>query len=507
MSEIEISGDELDAYHQTGPSAPARRAGAARGRPPRKQIAVGRTAKKTVVPTQQVVEMESEEDEGDVVVVSPPVAGSSAGKPPRKQPASKGASKKPAMYRMSNAERSDDEDAEDVAPVPPAKTTSNRTAANPTTTVANGRTKASAKGKGRADQAASMEVDDAEVVEVAVEENDTAQRTARARKANPANAKRSLEDETRAREHEHMRKQLANITAERDKLSKQLEELFHVRHSEPEAALQDLSAQYEAKIQTQASLIQELTSQIARLKTSTASEKGWALHFLTREAADEEKAALEQELRKLKDQIRQRDVQLAQKDKEIAGAEAQANLLRSDLEVEIERGKALARNAPPTVARAAHPKVVGDHKNAEVIKLYEDMTNFLVINVRIEKSPYFDLEEPVYTCMFSNPPGEHAGQEATRAHSLTFQLRKFWQRSEDLEPDAVISERSELVQKMQYTPMNLERESEDFVNRLDFLKDSFTFAAEQTDVFLKTLKKILSAEEAEQEDDAMEEGA
>lgn len=71
----------------------------------------------------------------------------------------------------------------------------------------------------------------------------------------------------------------------------------------------------------QASLIRELTSQIARIKTSTATEKGWGLHFLTREAADEEKAVLEQELNRLRDQIKQRDAKLAEKDRLVSEAE------------------------------------------------------------------------------------------------------------------------------------------------------------------------------------------
>ncbi|EMD37953.1 hypothetical protein CERSUDRAFT_82184, partial [Gelatoporia subvermispora B] len=295
-----------------------------------------------------------------------------------------------------------------------------------------------------------MEVDEPDVVEVQEDEDVAAQRAARARKAGAAAAARhAREEEARAREHERTQRQLANVSAERDKLTKQLDELFRIRYTEPETALRELTAQYEARDHTQKTLINELTAQIARAKTSSAPEKGFALHFLTREAADEEKAALAQDVEKLRAQVKQRDAQLAE-------AREQAKVLRSDLEAEIERAKALARSAPPAAARAGAPRAADDRKHAEVIKLYEDMTNFLITNVKIEKSPSLELEELVYMCIYT---AGQEGQDTEVRPSLTFQLRKFWQRLEDADTDADAEgggappDRAELVQKIQYTPL------------------------------------------------------
>lgn len=47
------------------------------------------------------------------------------------------------------------------------------------------------------------------------------------------------------------------------------------------------------------------------------------LHFLTREAADEEKEAVEKEVSRWKDIVKQKDAQLAEKDKRIVGLEEQ----------------------------------------------------------------------------------------------------------------------------------------------------------------------------------------
>lgn len=50
------------------------------------------------------------------------------------------------------------------------------------------------------------------------------------------------------------------------------------------------------------------------------------LHFLTREAADEEKEAIEREVGRWKDVVKDRDIRLADKDKRIAELEAQGKI-------------------------------------------------------------------------------------------------------------------------------------------------------------------------------------
>src|SRR3954447_6644269 len=40
-------------------------------------------------------------------------------------------------------------------------------------------------------------------------------------------------------------------------------------------------------------------------------------------------------------------------------------------------------------------------KHIEVIRLYEDLTNLLVTNVRYQKGKYFDLEDCILTCIYT----------------------------------------------------------------------------------------------------------
>lgn len=79
-----------------------------------------------------------------------------------------------------------------------------------------------------------------------------------------------------------------------------------------------------------------------------------------------------------------------------------AKVLRSDLAAEIERGRILAsRNPPPSITRA-NTKTVEDPKNGRVIRLYEDMTNLLVVSAKIEKSSMLNLDEAVFACVYTH---------------------------------------------------------------------------------------------------------
>ncbi|KAI0929030.1 hypothetical protein AcV5_006410 [Taiwanofungus camphoratus] len=368
----------------------------------------------------------------------------------------------------------------------------------------NGRTRASTtKGKGKAEPPSKhnrtinisgepMEIDD-RIIE-ADHDLQTIPRTTRGRtntkppKANATSTQQARDSEKLLHDLEHLRKQLDSVISEKDKLSRQLEELFQVRHTEPEQALEQQSMQYEARLQTQESLINELTSQLAKVKTLSGSEKKYMLHFLTREAADEEKEAIEREVGRWKDVVKDRDIRLADKDKRIAELEAQENVLRSDLQAEIDRGKHLASRNPPAPVTRNYVKITEDPKNAQVIRLYEDMTNFLVVSAKIEKGAFLNLDEPVFTCVYTYREEESSDRDA---FTLNFYLKESWERAENSDPEPPITSKDQLVQKVRYQPLNLQMEPEDFINKLDFFKDAFIFSRDQLPVFLKTLSDRL----------------
>jgi hypothetical protein len=65
-------------------------------------------------------------------------------------------------------------------------------------------------------------------------------------------------------------------------------------------------------------LIKELTTQIARLTPMLKEGRTSTLHFLTREAADEERRLLEERFGKVQDELKLKDTIIKDKDSHIA---------------------------------------------------------------------------------------------------------------------------------------------------------------------------------------------
>ncbi|KZT09736.1 uncharacterized protein LAESUDRAFT_735379 [Laetiporus sulphureus 93-53] len=338
-----------------------------------------------------------------------------------------------------------------------------------------------AKGKARAVEHEEMDVD-----EVLLVDDDRPSRTKPIPKVSKANAvsiaRLTREKESLSREVDRLRKNVDSLNAQVSKYEEQLEELFHIRETEAEQNLREQAEQYEAKIQTQEALIKELTSQLTKTKALGASAKASVVQFLTREAADEEKLAVEREVERCRDIIKNRDQQLAEKDKRIQDLEVQETILRSDLAAEIERGNHLSKNPPPPSART-HTKPPDDPKNALVIRLYEDMTNCLIVSAKVGKSAYFNLDEPVFSCVYTHRDPD---SDVTAA-SVNFSLREIWEKPEGSDPDSPVKSKDDLVMRMKYQPYNLENEPEEFVKALKFLGHAFIFARDQLPIFLKSL--------------------
>ena len=64
-------------------------------------------------------------------------------------------------------------------------------------------------------------------------------------------------------------------------------------------------------------MIEELTSQLARVDSMSRSGKTSTLHFLTREAADEERRGLERKLQSLTETIAEKDWAVSERDAKI----------------------------------------------------------------------------------------------------------------------------------------------------------------------------------------------
>ncbi|KAJ8501688.1 hypothetical protein ONZ51_g443 [Trametes cubensis] len=393
-----------------------------------------------------------------------------------------------------------------------------------------------AKGKARADPpakgskvngtAVEAEEDNAEVVELDEDEppDPLPQKPVRAGSKQPklkngthtpATTRPSKAEEKLARELESLRAQLersresakevrydlsrtpnlrcnrtVKITTQRDKLAKQLEDVFRIRHTEPEQALEEYKSHFDDSMKRKESLIEELTAQLSKLQSSSKSggKSQTTLHFLTREAAEEEKQALREENVRLKEVIKQRDATIASKDKQIQTLQDEAKIIQKELDAEIERSKALAARAPaPQVTRQQKP-TPSESRNTPVIRLYEDMTNILVTGTKVEKNAHYpDLDEDVLTCIYT-----YQNPEEGSAFSLNFSLRNTYEYPEGIDSGTHIP-KDQLVMKVRYEPKDLDKEPQDIVERLSFFKDPFMFARDQMTVFLKTLTDTIAA--------------
>ncbi|KAI0351479.1 hypothetical protein OH77DRAFT_1410960 [Trametes cingulata] len=424
----------------------------------------------------------------------------------------------PAKKRMKASEDSDE-----VVAVPgPSKGVAKKSAAR-SEPVPNGSSKsAAAKGKARADAAAKSTHTNgtpAEVVEredvVELDDEDEppdppAQRGVRGGSKQPkpknvppaaASARSKKADEKLARELESLRAQLAETreaAKERDKLAKQLEDVFRVRETEAEQLLHEYKAQFEGSMQRKETLIEELTAQLSKLQSSSKSSKSYTLHFLTREAAEEEKQALREENNHLKEAIKQRDATIASKDKQIHSLQEEVNVTKRELNLEIERSKSLAARAPPPAATRQTKSAPSEFQNTPVIRLYEDMTNILVTSVKVEKSSEFpDLDEEILTCVYTYQIVEEDRAFCTYSlpcacTALNFTLRNTYDRPEGVAPGVHLTKK-DLENKMKYEPKGLDKESPELVERLGFFKDPFMFKREQVSVFLKTLTDAVTA--------------
>ncbi|KAH7908873.1 hypothetical protein BJ138DRAFT_1090466 [Hygrophoropsis aurantiaca] len=291
---------------------------------------------------------------------------------------------------------------------------------------------------------------------------------------------RSTKDSVSSRELDRWKQKVTDLESQRDTLAKQLEEAFILRHTEPEEALDQLKIQYEAHVKTQETLIKELTSQLARVEPLTRTKQTAALHFMTREAADEEKKLIEEENTRLQEVIKQKDAAIATEKKRNSELERSVKLGRQELDAEIERSKELLSKASryqPGLPR------LDESKNTELIKFYEDTSNLLVTNVRHEPNPDATQDDTIFTCIYTYVSSTAREDE----QSLNFSLRIHGDEAED--------DRS-----VKYKPLLLEQESPIFRQKLDFLGDAFTFPKSQQALFLTTMRDKLG--EAIQETEA-----
>lgn len=163
--------------------------------------------------------------------------------------------------------------------------------------------------------------------------------------------------------------------------------------------------------------------EIEQIQRSTPNSAALTLHFLTREDADKEQAQADKEIGALKQKVKAKDIVISEKDKIIAELKANGmhfhaqrkvasqidiiseKILQSDLNAEIERAKSLTKFKPAGHARGLSevPFSIETHKKSAATRLYEDITNILVINLRTERNAEVEGEtDVIISCMYTH---------------------------------------------------------------------------------------------------------
>jgi hypothetical protein len=197
--------------------------------------------------------------------------------------------------------------------------------------------------------------------------------------------------------------------------------------------------------------------------------------------------------------------------------------VQGDLKAEIERSKTLSSKPPfPPSQKRAPVGTAGENiKNTEVLRLYEDATNLLVTNVRYQKGLYLDYEDCILTCIYTyinqnTSSDDHEGAASTSPHErffrplemtffsgLSFTLRLFFD-LQDPDDMTTVTSPDQLCRSVHYIPLDLDKETPDFVKQLDFLSSPFTFKRHQLPLFLTQIYTKMEAICGDAEEDMNE---
>ncbi|KAJ6525665.1 hypothetical protein B0H19DRAFT_1198288 [Mycena capillaripes] len=353
-----------------------------------------------------------------------------------------------------------------------------------------GKSSAKNKGKAKADSAPTKKQTSRAEIEV-LDDDDDVGPSATARAINDATSNnRSTKQTGRAdgsaatmKQIESLRRQLDTAQAHIKDLTKQLEESYRVRHTEPEELQRRQVEKYEEIIRTKDLLLKQQAEMLSHKEPLSREGKTSVLHMITREDADTEKRSAEEQVVYWKEQVDQRDRLLEEKEREIAELKQIERDLQYEVKTERENSQKASRNAPPASRSRGPNGVLGseDPKHSELVRFYEDVTNLLVTDIKIQEPKYFELDEWSLTCIYTYSDKE--GSETSR-RSLAFLLRFTYDPFDVSKP---VTSQEDLDRAAQYTPLDIDKEGPEFVEALQFLNTAFTFSRKQLPLFFSSL--------------------
>ncbi|KAJ7085830.1 hypothetical protein B0H15DRAFT_846569 [Mycena belliarum] len=357
----------------------------------------------------------------------------------------------------------------------------------------NGKPAAKGKGKAKADSAPAKKVSSRADVEV-IDDDDDIGPTGAAQAINDATVNnRAAKPSGTAggtaatRQIERLKRELETANAHIQDLAKQLEESYRVRHTEPEELLARQVEKYEEIIQTKDLLLKQQQEMLEHKEPLSRDGKTSVLHMITREQADADKRSAEGQVTYWQAQVDEKDMLLAEKDQHIAELKQIQSDLQYEIKTERQNSQKASRN-PPSAQRGRGPNGLlgsNDPKHAELVSFYEDVTNLLVTDIKIQEPKYFDLDEWSLTCVYT-----YTNKAGASDKSLSFVLRFT---HDPLDASLPVESAADLDRAAQYTPLNLDQESPEFIGALEFLNTGFAFPRTQLPLFFNSLVENMKA--------------
>ncbi|KZO95810.1 hypothetical protein CALVIDRAFT_555549 [Calocera viscosa TUFC12733] len=293
------------------------------------------------------------------------------------------------------------------------------------------------------------------------------------RRARPVKAAPPVASAKRDGKEAELRRRLEEVTRQRDTYAQQFDDLVRLKGTEHEILLADYKRAAEERAKDQGRLIAQLQSQVLHLQD--ANQRGHSLP-LPRMADPAVERRREQEREEWEDKEREWRRKEEEMKRQIAESQAMLLRIREDRPIQpAVNGHQPRSGVPPSTPSGKHGS--GPTKNSIVVCLYEDLTNLLVTKCTIEQGQFG--EEHNFVCVLTS-----------HEKSLQFSLRTFRVLKEPPEP------KDPYVEKVIYNPLELDKETDkEWVARLDFLKDQFTFDRKQMNVFLATAHNKMDWEE------------
>ncbi|KAJ9104458.1 hypothetical protein QFC21_001953 [Naganishia friedmannii] len=280
---------------------------------------------------------------------------------------------------------------------------------------------------------------------------------------------------------EEIQARLDRRTGERDSYAKQVKELKDKKASDADKLYEKYKATADSRAVAQDQVIETLQQLNDKLTSRVTSlEKDLKLAKTVKPVEKEVKKQPEIDgdiVERLKARLQAVEEESNKKDVQLKDYETEVKLARDA--IASTNKKLVTAQSASSATRDAEETA----KDSDIIKWYEDLTNLVVLSVKV--IPGDCGREVTFVCV-----------ETLADHSLSFRARCYTTAKADpSKPDSWI-----YTKQVDYTPIGLEAEKDQaFLSRLDMLKDPFTFTRDQAYAFMANLQEKMSLGEDTEE--------